>query len=56
MPSYAEALTPGERWDVVAYISQLQRTPPVSRDAIDDSLRALGIQHMDSIAKARGKR
>ena len=56
MPSYAEPLTPGERWDVVAYIRQLQRTPPVTRDAIDDSLRAVGIQHMDSVARARGKR
>jgi len=54
MPSYASALTPRERWDVVAYLQKLTRTPPTTREAIADSVRAIAIQRMDSLAKARG--
>lgn len=54
MPSYASALTARERWDVVAYIEKLTRTPPTTREAIADSVRAIAIQRMDSLAKARG--
>ena len=54
MPSYASALTARERWDVVAYIQKLTRTPAATRDAIADSVRAIAIQRMDSLAKARG--
>ncbi|HKN65155.1 MAG TPA: cytochrome c [Gemmatimonadaceae bacterium] len=54
MPSYASALSAQERWDVVAYIQQLTRTPATTRDAIDDSVRAVAIQRMDSLARARG--
>jgi mono/diheme cytochrome c family protein len=28
MPSFADALTPGERWDLVNYVVSLARTPP----------------------------
>jgi mono/diheme cytochrome c family protein len=54
MPSYAASLSAADRWDVVAYIQQLERTPATTREAIEDSLRALGIQPMDSLAKAKG--
>ena len=53
MPSYASELTPDERWSVVAYVKELQRTPSTSTEAIDDSLRALAIARIDSAAKLR---
>jgi len=56
MPSYAGSLTASERWDVVAYIRELQQMPAMAIDALDDSLRALAIQRIDSQAKASGRR
>lgn len=56
MPSYAGALTASERWDVVAYVRALQQRRAIALDALDDSLRALAIQHVDSLAKASGRR
>jgi len=56
MPSYAGVLSASERWDVVAYIRQLQQQPAIAPDAVDDSLRAIGIQRTDSAAKATGRR
>lgn len=55
MPAYASELRTTERWAVVAYVRQLQKTPSLAREAIDDSLRALAIQRSDSIAGARKK-
>jgi mono/diheme cytochrome c family protein len=55
MPSYASELTATERWAVVAYIKQLQRTPAIARSARDDSLRALAIQRSDSMVAAGKK-
>jgi mono/diheme cytochrome c family protein len=54
MPSYASALAAQERWDVVAYIQKLTRMPPTTSEAIADSVRAIAIRRMDSLAKARG--
>ena len=53
MPSYASQLTPDERWSVVAYLKQLQHTPPTNAGAIEDSLRALEIIRIDSVARLR---
>lgn len=53
MPSYAAQLSTSERWAVVAYVKQLQSTPSVTRESIDDSLRALAVQRSDSITGAR---
>lgn len=55
MPSYASELTTAERWEVVAYIKQLQLTPAIARNARDDSLRALAIQRSDSLVAAGRK-
>ena len=56
MPAYAGSLTASERWDVVAYIRALQQTPAMALDVLDDSLRAIAIQRVDSLAKATGRR
>ena len=53
MPSYAAELTPRQRWAVVAYVGQLQRTPPTGAAAMDDSLRAVEIARSDSIRAVR---
>jgi mono/diheme cytochrome c family protein len=55
MPSYASQLTPTERWAIVAYVKQLQTTASTTREAIDDSLRAIGIQRADSMVAAGRK-
>ena len=56
MPSYAGSLTASERWNVVAYIRALQQMSAIAIDARDDSLRAIDIQRVDSLAKASGRR
>jgi mono/diheme cytochrome c family protein len=48
MPGYAPDLSAAERWDVVAYVRQLQHTPPATAAAIDDSLWGLAIARIDS--------
>ncbi len=48
MPSYAPDLSAAERWAVVAYLQQLQRTPVTGPTATEDSLRALEIMRIDS--------
>lgn len=57
MPSYAAELSTAERWAVVAYVKQLQAMPTLSmtREEIEDSLRALAIQRSDSGTAARRK-
>lgn len=56
MPSYASELSTGERWAVVGYVQELQRTPTTSAEAIDDSIRAQAIQRIDSASNARRSR
>jgi mono/diheme cytochrome c family protein len=54
MPSYSAQLTPDERWAVVAYVRELQRSRIVTTAQRDDSLRAAEIAAIDSAAaKAR---
>ena len=53
MPSYAPELTATERWAVAAYVKQLQSAPAATRQAVDDSLRAIEIQRIDSTNTAR---
>jgi mono/diheme cytochrome c family protein len=48
MPSYAPQLTPEERWAVVAYVRQLQRSAPATPQQRADSLRAIEIRAIDS--------
>jgi mono/diheme cytochrome c family protein len=55
MPAYTPELTTEERWDVVAYIEQLQHTPPTTAIAVDDSLWALSIARLDSTVAARAR-
>lgn len=56
MPAYAPQLSAEERWDVVAYIDQLQHTPSTSAAAVDDSLWGLAIARIDSaVAQRKGK-
>jgi mono/diheme cytochrome c family protein len=55
MPAYAPQLSAEERWAVVAYLEQLQRTAATSPEAIADSLRAIEIRGIDS-ALAQGRK
>ncbi len=50
MPAYAPQLSTAERWAVVAYVQQLQRTPASGPAAAADSLRALEIARIDAAA------
>lgn len=52
MPPYAPQLTTRERWAVVAYLEQLQRSSQMSPDEREDSLRAIDIRHIDSLQAA----
>jgi mono/diheme cytochrome c family protein len=56
MPSYAAQLSASERWAVVAYVKQLQRTPSSTRAAVEDSVRALAVEQNDSIISSRKPR
>jgi mono/diheme cytochrome c family protein len=56
MPAYAPQLTVEDRWSVIAYLEQLRRTAPTSTEAIADSLRALEIHRIDSVAASQGRR
>jgi mono/diheme cytochrome c family protein len=54
MPSYSAQLTAEERWDIVAYVRQLQQSPVANANQHADSARAIEIQAIDSAAaKAR---
>lgn len=55
MAPYAPQLTTEERWAVVAYIRQLQQRGASSPAQIDDSLRAVRIHTIDSLAAAERK-
>ena len=54
MPPYSAQLTPDERWAVVAYVRELQKSPPATAEERADSARAEEIQAIDSAA-ARAK-
>jgi mono/diheme cytochrome c family protein len=56
MPGYAPQLTVEERWAVVAYIEQLQRSTTTPPEARADSLRALGIRRIDSVLASEQRR
>ena len=56
MPPYAPALTARERWAVVAYLEQLQRSATTTPDAREDSLRAIDIRSVDSALAAERQR
>ena len=50
MPVLAEALSPGQRWSVAAYIQRLRATPAAADSAArNDSLRAAALAHRDSV-------
>jgi mono/diheme cytochrome c family protein len=54
MPPYSAQLTAEERWEVVAYVRQLQQSPVMTANQRADSARAVEIQAIDSAAvKAR---
>jgi len=52
MPSYSTQLTPDERWAVVAYVRELQKSPPATAEQRADSARAAEIQRIDSSSSA----
>lgn len=56
MPSYAAELSPEDRWAVVAYIRQLQQRGATTPEERVDSLRAIQIHMIDSLAEARRAR
>jgi mono/diheme cytochrome c family protein len=56
MPGYAPQLTVEERWAVVAYIGQLQRSAATTPEARADSLRAVGIRSIDSVLASEQRR
>jgi len=53
MPSYAAQLSATDRWAIVAYVRDLQRSRALNADERADSLRALEIRVADSVAMAR---
>jgi mono/diheme cytochrome c family protein len=52
MPPYAPQLTARERWAVVAYVQQLQRSTSTTPEEREDSLRAIDIRSIDSTLAA----
>ncbi len=53
MPPYAAQLTERERWAVIAWLRQLQRTPAAAPDERVDSVRGALIRAQDSVRAAR---
>jgi mono/diheme cytochrome c family protein len=53
MPPYAAQLTDRERWAVIAWLRQLQRTPAAAPDERVDSVRGALIRAQDSVRAAR---
>jgi mono/diheme cytochrome c family protein len=56
MPPYAPQLTARERWAVVAYLEELQRSASTSPEEREDSLRAIDIRSIDSTIAAEQQR
>ena len=56
MPPYAPQLTARERWAVVAYLEQLQRSTSTTAEQREDSVRAIGIRSIDSTLAAEQQR
>jgi mono/diheme cytochrome c family protein len=52
MPPYAPQLTARERWAVVTYVEQLQRSTSTTPEEREDSLRAIEIRSIDSTLSA----
>ena len=52
MPPYAPQLTARERWAVIAYLQELQRSTSTSPAEREDSLRAIDIRSIDSTLAA----
>jgi mono/diheme cytochrome c family protein len=52
MPSYAAQLDERERWAVIAYLRQLQRTPTAAPDERADSSRGARLRALDSARAA----
>jgi mono/diheme cytochrome c family protein len=55
MPPYALQLTAKERWAVVAYLEQLQRSGSTTPEQREDSLRAIDIRSVDSTIAAEAQ-
>jgi mono/diheme cytochrome c family protein len=56
MPPYAPQLTARERWAVIAYLQELQRSTSTTPEEREDSLRAIGIRSIDSTLAAEQQR
>jgi mono/diheme cytochrome c family protein len=54
MPSYAAELPVDQRWAVVAYVQQLQRTPKAGPGEREDSIRGAELHTQDSLLQASG--
>ena len=52
MPSYASELPVDQRWAVVAYVQQLQRTPKAGPGEREDSIRGAELRTQDSLWQA----
>ena len=52
MPSYAAELPVDQRWAVVAYVQQLQRTPKAGPGEREDSIRGAELRTQDSLLQA----
>lgn len=54
MPSYAAELSPRERWAVIAYLQQRQRSPQAAADEKDDSIRGARLRRLDASSAGSG--
>ena len=52
MPPYAPQLTAKERWAVIAYLQELERSASTTPEEREDSLRAIDIRSIDSTLAA----
>ncbi|HKO15178.1 MAG TPA: cytochrome c [Gemmatimonadaceae bacterium] len=52
MPAYAFQLTDAQRWAVVAYVRELQHSPPHDAAAVRDSTTAAALDSLDAHAKS----
>jgi mono/diheme cytochrome c family protein len=56
MPPYAPQLSARERWAVIAYLQELQRSTSTTPEQRNDSLRAIDIRSIDSTIAAEQQR
>jgi mono/diheme cytochrome c family protein len=52
MPSYAAQLPVDQRWAVIAYLKQLQRSPNAGAGEREDSIRGAELRFQDSVRQA----